>query len=89
MLIPNSSDAAAPKAFDASGFEPPTAEQSADPNRVRHILFGNLLVVQTTIKLLYSLGYAEPNDWSLPISTGKVNEVMVILTKPVKVEADL
>ncbi len=84
MFIPNPSDASAPETSNASGFEPPTFEPSADPSRVRHMLYGNLLTVQATIKLLYTLGYAEPNDWSQPISTGKVNEVMVILTKQVK-----
>ena len=50
---------------------------------VRHLLFGTLSSVQTTITHLHSLGYAEPNDWSRPISTGRPNEVMAILTKRV------
>ncbi|MEM9266993.1 MAG: hypothetical protein AAGA46_15865 [Cyanobacteria bacterium P01_F01_bin.13] len=52
----------------------------------RHMLFGTLHFVRTTIKLLYKLNYAEPNDWSRPLPTGQPNEVMAILTKKVKVE---
>ena len=50
---------------------------------VRHLLFGTPGSIQTTIQLLHKLGYAEPNDWSRPISTGRPNEVMAILTKRV------
>lgn len=53
--------------------------------QVRHLLFGSPDAVQSTIRLLHKLGYAEPNDWSRPISTGRGNEVMGILTKRVEV----
>lgn len=52
---------------------------------VRHMLFGTLTGVRLTIKDLHNKHYAEPNDWSKPISTGRSNEVMAILTKKVKV----
>ena len=52
---------------------------------VRHMLFGSLTGVQLTIRELHSKQYAEPNDWSKPISTGRPNEVMAILTKKVRV----
>ena len=48
------------------------------------MLFGTLTTVQTTICHLHKLGYADPNDWSQPISTGRPNEVMAILTKRVR-----
>jgi hypothetical protein len=48
------------------------------------MLFGTLPAVQATIHLLHRLNYAEPNDWSQPISTGRPNEVMAILTKRVR-----
>ncbi len=48
---------------------------------VRHLLFGSPRAVQITIKHLHKLGYAEPNDWSKPIPTGRTGEVMAILTK--------
>ncbi|MEM1252755.1 MAG: hypothetical protein AAGI69_09995 [Cyanobacteria bacterium P01_H01_bin.21] len=52
---------------------------------VRHMLFGSLTGVQLTIQELHSKHYAEPNDWSKPMSTGRPNEVMAILTKKVRV----
>ena len=52
---------------------------------MRHLLFGSPLALETTIKRLHKLGYAEPNDWSRPISTGRPGEVMAILTKKVDV----
>ena len=52
---------------------------------VRHMVFGSLPGVQLTIQELHSKHYAEPNDWSRPMSTGRPNEVMVILTKKVRV----
>jgi hypothetical protein len=51
---------------------------------VRHLLFGSPKTVQATIRLLYRLNYAEPNDWSPLLPTGRVDEVMSILTKRVR-----
>ena len=51
---------------------------------VRHMIFGSVRAVHHTIKLLHKLNYAEPNAWSKPIPTGRPNEVMVILTKKVR-----
>ncbi|MEL6161347.1 MAG: hypothetical protein AAFR18_19220 [Cyanobacteria bacterium J06627_32] len=56
-------------------------DRTPHPKHIRHMLFGTLAAVQTTIRHLHHLGYAEPNDWSRPISTGRANEVMAILTK--------
>ncbi len=53
---------------------------------VRHTLFGTLTAVRNTIALLHKLNYAEPNDWSQPLPTGRPNEVMAILTKRVRVD---
>ena len=53
---------------------------------VRLLLMGSLTAVQNTIALLFKLNYAEPNDWSRPLATGRPNEVMAILTKRVRVE---
>lgn len=50
---------------------------------VRHLVFGSFTGVRLTIQDLHKKHYAEPNDWSKPISTGRANEVMVILTKRV------
>ena len=53
---------------------------------VRHALFGTLTAVRNTITLLHKLNYAEPNDWSKPLPTGRPNEVMAILTKRIRVD---
>ena len=53
---------------------------------VRHLVFGSLTAVRLTIQDLHKRRYAEPNDWSKPISTGRPNEVMVILTKRLAVK---
>ncbi len=82
MFIPSISDASASTASPAVNSLPtPTAEP------VRHMLFGTLSAVCTTIQVLHKLRYAEVNDWSQPISTGRPNEVMAILTKRVRLES--
>lgn len=71
-----------PTARQASGDAfSPTPRSSGSREPIRHMLFGTLSGVQATIRQLHSLGYAEPNDWSRPISTGRANEVMAILTR--------
>ncbi len=77
----------APATSPANSYTPPTTPASASRDRIRHMLFGNLLTVQATIKQLHQLGYANPTDWSQPIATGKVNEVTCILIKPIKIES--
>ena len=82
MFIPSVQGAAASTSAAA-----PVAMQSSTPvprEQVRHLLFGTPTAVQSSIRLLHKLGYAEPNDWSRPISTGRTNEVMAILTKRVE-----
>ncbi|MEM9218879.1 MAG: hypothetical protein AAGD25_31645 [Cyanobacteria bacterium P01_F01_bin.150] len=53
---------------------------------VQHMLFGRPSMVQATIKHLYALNYAEPNEWSKLMPTGRGNEVMATLTKKVRVK---
>ena len=53
---------------------------------VNHTLFGSLTAIRNTIALLHTLNYAEPNDWSKPLPTGRPNEMMAILTKRVRVD---
>lgn len=65
---------------------PPTKKPAAHTEPVRLMMFGSLGAVQAAIKDIHRYGYAEPNDWSMPISTGRENEVMAILTKRVSVE---
>lgn len=64
----------------------PAEKPVAHTEPVRHMIFGGLSAVQAAIKDIHMYGYAEPNDWSQPMSTGRENEVMAILTKRVSVE---
>lgn len=68
-----------------SGATPPNPTPSEPYRRehVRHLIFGTATSLQVTIRHLHKLGYADPNDWSRPISTGRADEVMAILTKRV------
>jgi hypothetical protein len=75
---------------------PPPGPRPAQPERVRHLLYGSLPALDRTIKILHILGYAEPNDWSDPIpvpqpsaeprSPDKVETWMVILIKTLHLE---
>ncbi len=69
----------------ASTASPATETTKPEYETVRHLLFGSLTAVRLTIQDLHKKHYAEPNDWSKPISTGRPNEVMAILTKRVRV----
>ena len=53
---------------------------------VRHLVFGSLSAIEACIKDLHRLKYADPNDWSRPLSTGRPNEMMAILTRRVTVK---
>ena len=91
MFIPSITDAPASTVPGASQSQASPAQPDSPPptcqqEPIRHMLFGSLSAVQSTIRLLYKLNYAEPNDWSQPISTGRPNEVMTILTKRVSVK---
>ena len=64
----------------------PTVLPDPEYEHARHLVLGSLPVVRATIKLLHKLKFAEPNDWSKPLPTGRPNEVMAILTKKVRVD---
>ena len=65
---------------------PPAKKPVAHTEPVRLMLFGSLGAVQAAIKDIHRHGYAEPNDWSVPMATGRADEVMAILTKRASVE---
>ena len=73
--------AAQPSTTSAGRPDNPSGGSGREPSKIRHMLFGTPEAVQSTILQLHQLGYAEPNDWSRPISTGRPSEVMSILTK--------
>ncbi|MBE9070061.1 hypothetical protein IQ260_25810 [Leptolyngbya cf. ectocarpi LEGE 11479] len=80
MFVNNNQGAGAPTDPPADGALPVYEYED-----VRVLLLGTLGSVQATISLLFKLNYAEPNDWSRPLATGRPNEVMAILTKRVRV----
>lgn len=86
MIVSFTQDAGASTVLPAT-LSDVAAERCALPQvpreQVRHLLFGSLGGVRSAIAHLHTLGYADPNDWSRPISTGRPNEVMAILTKRV------
>jgi hypothetical protein len=91
---------------DASGASnlPPASSserRQPQPERVRHVLYGSLRGLDRAIKILHSLGYADPNDWCDPIpvptpgadasserrqSADLPNQWMVVMTKTLLVE---
>ena len=70
---------------DAPPLPPRSSGDRPDPDSVQHMLFGSPAVVRKTIKDLHKLRYAEATDWSKLMPTGRVNEVMAILTKKVRI----
>lgn len=74
MLISASPDAFASTVLPVGNSSP----SNEGPDIVNHTLRGSLRAVQATIHTLFKLNYAEPNDWSKPVPTGRDNEVMVV-----------
>ncbi|MGB7084666.1 MAG: hypothetical protein WBD47_03870 [Phormidesmis sp.] len=69
MFIPCILGAQASTDSVADSCSPPPNGGNSEYEIVRHMLFGTLQSVQSTIRLLHKLNYAEPNDWSQPVST--------------------
>jgi hypothetical protein len=71
-----------------SGAQPPTVSPAAAPRRekARLVVYGSLLGCDRIVKHLHLLRFAEPNDWSDPLPTGRPNEWMQVLTKHLLIE---
>lgn len=65
-----------------------TIEPTAEPGREKVVLTvkGSAYAIERVIHELYRVGFAEVREWSRPVPTGKVNEVMRVLTRYVIVE---
>ena len=63
---------------------PPAQKSTTEP--IRHVIYGSAQAIHITIKDLHRRGYAEPNDWSRLVATGRGNEMLAILTKRVVVK---
>jgi len=76
-----------PDASGASDRPPASSERrQPQPERVRHVLYGSLQGLDRAIKILHSLGYADPNDWCDPVPSGEPNQWLVVMTKTLLVE---
>ncbi|BAY99025.1 hypothetical protein NIES37_30040 [Tolypothrix tenuis PCC 7101] len=42
--------------------------------KIKHLLVGSPNVVQRTINLLHTIGYAEVGSWSKPVKAGNLGE---------------
>lgn len=87
-LVPTVSPATAPTTSAASSppLPPRSPEHRPGSDTVQHMLFGSPDAVRKTIKDLHKLHYAEVTDWSKLMPTGRVNEVMAILSKKVRTD---
>lgn len=65
-----------------------TIEPTAEPGREKVLLTvtGSAYAIERVIHELYRVGFAEVREWSKPIPTGKVNEIMRVLTRYVILE---
>ena len=86
MFQPTDQGAAASTMASTSLLSVPMPAPTPEYEIVRHLLFSRPIIVQATIKHLYALNYAEPNEWSKLIPTAHPNKVMAILTKKVRVD---
>ena len=104
---PNESSSDVPQA-DPVGGQPPqfppvdASRQEPRQERLRHVLYGSLEAIDTTIKNLHARHYADPGDWCDPIpvppnrneaaqpsgaeATDTPRQWMVIMTKILLIE---
>ena len=79
--------------FLSSGDNPNTpipnqTHSQASPERepIKHTLIGSPKAVNSTIRVLHQLKYAEISDWSPLVPTGNIGEVMSILIRSILVQ---
>ncbi len=63
-------------------------EPTVEPGREKVVLTvrGSVHATERVIHEAYRVGFAEVREWSKPVPTGKVNEVIRVLTRYVVVE---
>ncbi|HEY9879358.1 MAG TPA: hypothetical protein V6D29_12955 [Leptolyngbyaceae cyanobacterium] len=71
-----------------SGAQPPTVSPALSPRRdkARIAVYGSLIACDRIIKTLHILHFAEPNDWTDPLPTGRPGEWVRIVTKHLLIE---
>ncbi|MBW4655530.1 MAG: hypothetical protein KME20_21190 [Kaiparowitsia implicata GSE-PSE-MK54-09C] len=81
-----------PQAFIPSVLADPalhvTIEPAAKPGQevIRILVIGSVHGVERIVHELYRLGFAEVPEWSKPQPTGRINEIMRVLTRYVVVK---
>ena len=67
---------------------PPAQSSKAKPSRqkVTNVLYGSLEALARMTKYLHPLHYADPDDWSDPIPSGKDCQWMVVHIKHLLIE---
>jgi hypothetical protein len=65
-----------------------TLEPDAESGRevIRILVIGPAYGVERIVHEFFRLGFAEVREWSKPQPTGRVNEIMLVLTRYVLVE---
>ncbi|TVQ07454.1 MAG: hypothetical protein EA368_14220 [Leptolyngbya sp. DLM2.Bin27] len=63
-------------------------EPAAEPGREKVVLTvrGSIHATERVIHEAHRVGFAEVREWSKPVPTGKINEVLRVLTRYVIVE---
>ena len=55
--------------------------RTPQPELLRLVAVGSPWAIQNYIQSMHHFGYADPNDWSRLMPTGRPGEMMAILTK--------
>ena len=65
-----------------------TTEPTVEPGREKVVLTvrGSVHATERVIHEAYRVGFAEVREWSKPVPTGKINEVIRVLTRYVIIE---
>jgi hypothetical protein len=65
-----------------------TTQPTVEPGREKVVLTvrGSVHATERVIHEAYRVGFAEVREWSKPVPTGKVNEVIRVLTRYVIIE---
>lgn len=72
-----------PKDPKSSSARSGSEDSTSSGELLRHLLIGSAKGVNSTIRALYSLGYAEVGDWSPLLPAPNSGDVMSILTKTI------
>jgi len=81
-----------PQAFRPSALSTPSLQVTLEPDAeagreiIRILVIGPAHGVERIVHELFRLGFAEVREWSKPQPSGRVNEIMRVLTRYVLAE---